>query len=231
MSESWPAGVPESLSNYRIRQISDLPEVPMMGVHFASGFLYAFAFGCVFVLFFAWGRFQRKSGDGVGFGYRVMSEIPVAQLGGAGALRRAYLIYAGTLVVIYIAMTFFGKLILEAVNTLPMVGVQVDTSSLKFDSPQWPLTLAFALAGLAPMLPPLELAEDWLRHRAYRAVGIPVRIQQTTRSLIETLDECARRHDLEGKKESGDGEPRQQGEQGKSEQGEQGQSGKPAKGK
>jgi hypothetical protein len=211
MSESWPAGVPESLWNYRLQQISDLPEVPLMGVEFASGFLYAFAFGCVFVLFFAWRRFKDDSGDKnkKTYGFKVISEIPVTQLGAAGALRRAYLIYAGTLLVIYIAMTFFGKLILEAVNTLPIVGVQVETSKLKFDSPQWPLMLAFALAGMAPLLPPLEIAEDWLRQRAYRAVGIPVRIEQTTRSLIETLDACARVYDI-GKKDLNDGGARQQ---------------------
>jgi hypothetical protein len=200
VSESWPAGVPDSLWDYRARQISDLPEVPMMGIDFAPGFLYAFAFGCVFVLFFAWHRFKDDSGDKKSYGFKVISEIPVTQLGAAGALRQAYLIYAGTLLVIYIAMTFFGKLILEAVNTLPIVGVQVDMSSLKFDSPQWPLMLAFALAGLAPLLPPLEIAEDWLRQRAYRAAGIPVRIEQTTRNLIETLDDCARAYDI-GKKD------------------------------
>lgn len=72
-----------------------------------------------------------------------------------------------------------------------MVGVQVDASTLSFTSPQWPLMLAFGLAGLGPLLPPLRIAEDWLRQRAYRAVGIPVRVRQTTRALIATMDRCA----------------------------------------
>ncbi|PJN94141.1 hypothetical protein CNY89_16275, partial [Amaricoccus sp. HAR-UPW-R2A-40] len=92
----------------------------------------------------------------------------------------------------YVAMTFFGKLILQTAQAIPLAGISVDVSELKFDSPQWPLTLAFAFAGLAPMLPPLRIAEKWLRERAYRAVGIPVRIQQTTRNLVATLNEAAR---------------------------------------
>ncbi|WP_427145411.1 hypothetical protein [Rhizobium pisi] len=65
---------------------------------------------------------------------------------------------------------------------------------MKFDSPQWPLTLAFAFAGLADLLPPIRLAEEWLRNRAFRAAGIPVRVEQTTRSLIANLEDRSKQN-------------------------------------
>lgn len=70
---------------------------------------------------------------------------------------------------------------------LPISGIEMDIDSVKFDSAQWPLMLAFAFAGLADMLPPIRMAEGWLRNRAYRAVGIPVRLEQTMRNLIVAL--------------------------------------------
>ena len=107
-------------------------------------------------------------------------------------MRQAYLIYLITLLILYVAMTFFGKLIVQTLNALNVVGIQVDASSLQFDSPQWPLTLAFGFAGLAPLIPPLRRPRKaWLFRRAYRAVGIPVRIHQTTRNLIDILDAAA----------------------------------------
>ena len=48
--------------------------------------------------------------------------------------------------------------------------------------------LAFGFAGLAPLIPQLKVAEGYLFQRAYRAVGIPVRIHETTRNLTEILD-------------------------------------------
>lgn len=188
MSDAWPAGVPETLWNYQAHRLGDAPGVPMMGVSLAAPFIYAFSFGMVFVMVVAWQRFRKTPGGNQGFGYKVIDEIDVGHLGGTNAMHRAYLIYAASLLAIYVSMTFFGKLILQALDTLPLVGAQVDTHTLDFTSPQWPLTLAFGLAGVAPMLPPLRIAEDWLRLRAYRAVGIPVRIRQTTHALIATLN-------------------------------------------
>lgn len=191
MAEPWPADVSYSLWRYHQLTAADLPQVPMMGVEFAPSFLYAFAFGVVFVAVFAWTRFN-ETAERSSSGIAVIDKIEVADLGGANALHRAYFIYAGALLILYVAMTFFGKLILQTAQAIPLAGISVDVSELKFDSPQWPLTLAFGFAGLAPMLPPLRIAEKWLRERAYRAVGIPVRIQQTTRNLVATLNEAAR---------------------------------------
>ena len=187
MSESWPESVPETLWRYGQLQAQDFPQIPMMGITFEPRFLYAFGFGVLFLAVFAWVRFAERKAETGGFSYRVIKDSGVADLGGNGALRTAYLIYATTLIFIYVAMTFFGKLIIQAFNSLNVIGVQVDASSLKFDSPEWPLTLAFGLAGLAPLLPPLKVLEGWLFQRAYRAVGIPVRIYQTTRNLTDIL--------------------------------------------
>ncbi|NEJ98640.1 ABC-three component system protein [Rhizobium ruizarguesonis] len=169
MSEAWPEGVPETLWHYRDLQHNDPPQIPMMGVQFAQQFLIAFVVGLLFITYFAWERFHHQS-SAPDFRYRVMKEVDVADLGGAGALRQAYLIYLTTLLFLYVAMTFFGKLIIQTLNELRIVGIQVDASSLQFDSPQWPLMLAFGFAGLAPLIPQLRIAEGWLFQRAYRTV-------------------------------------------------------------
>lgn len=191
MSNSWPAGIPETLWNYRLLQEQIAPQIPMMGIYIAPQFLYSFAIGCAFIGYFAWDRFKKRRTETDAFNLRIMKEVGVAELGGTGALRRAYLLYVTTLMALYVAMTFFGKLIFQTLNTLNVAGIQVDSTSLKFDSPQWPLLLAFGLAGLAPLVMPLRVAEDWLFARAYRAVGIPVRIQQTTRNFVDILDSYA----------------------------------------
>lgn len=188
MDNSWPADIPWSLWKYQGLSISDVPQVPMMGVKFAPGFLYAFAFGCIFVAFFSWQRF-RSRGKNINSESEALREFEPTDLGGQHSLLRAYFIYAGAMLILYISLTFFGKLIFQATQMIPVAGISVDVAELKFDSPQWPLTLAFAFAGLADLLPPVRLAEEWLRNRAFRAAGIPVRLEQTTRSLIATLEE------------------------------------------
>ena len=45
MDNPWPADIPWSLWNYQGLTISDMPQLPMMGVRFEPSFLYAFAFG------------------------------------------------------------------------------------------------------------------------------------------------------------------------------------------
>lgn len=184
----WPESVPETLWNYGLMQAQPPPPFPFMGLRFEQGFLVAFVFGLLFVAFFAWRRFKEKTFDVKSFSYRVLTELDLTALRGGPAMRRAYLIYAGTLVLLYLGMTFFGKLILETVGQLPIAGAQVDTSGLNFSSPQWPLMLAFGFAGLAPLVPPLEVAETWLRRRAHQAVGIPTRIDQLARRVIDNFD-------------------------------------------
>ncbi len=188
MDNPWPADIPWSLWNYQGLTISDMPQLPMMGVRFEPAFLYAFAFGCFFVAFFSWPRFKAK-GRNITATSEALRDFDPTDLGGQNSLHRAYFIYAGAMLILYVSLTFFGKLIFQATQMIPVAGISVDIAELKFDSPQWPLTLAFAFAGLADLLPPVRIAEEWLRNRAYRAAGIPVRIEQTTRSLIATLEE------------------------------------------
>lgn len=190
MSQAWPEGVPESLWSYRTLASQARPFVPMMGIDFKTGFLYAFLFGALFILFFAWKHFTREQ-EKSGSGYAILTKVKPRDLGGTGAMTRAYVIYAFALLVLYVLMTFFGKLILKTVGQAPLAGISVDTGKIEFDSAQWPLTLAFGFAGLAPLLPPLAIAENWLRDRAFRAVGIPVRIEQTTRSIVSQLEQAA----------------------------------------
>ena len=84
-------------------------------------------------------RFTKRPTEDKEFRYRVMKKVEVEDLGGAAALRQAYLIYFTTLLILYVAMAFFGKLIVQTVNALNVVGIQVDASSLQFDNPLWPL--------------------------------------------------------------------------------------------
>jgi hypothetical protein len=191
MSNSWPEGVPETLWNYGGLRIQDIPQIPMMGVQFERQFVIAFVAGGLFLAYFAWDRFDNRPHDDKEFRYRVMKDLEVADLGGSAALWHAYLIYFLALLGLYVGMTFFGKLIVQTVNALDVVGIQVDESSLQFDSPLAPLMLAFGFAGFAPLIPQLRVAERWTFRRAYRAVGIPVRIHETTRNLIDLLDRSA----------------------------------------
>ena len=191
----WPNSVPETLWNYGLVQAQQPPPFPFMGFRFETNFLIAFVFGLLFVAFFAWRRFKDKTFDSKSFTYRVLSELDLTALRSSAAMRRAYLIYAGTLAVLYVILTFFGKLILETVGQLPIVGAQVDVGGLEFTNPQWPLMLAFGFAGFAPLIPPLEVAETWLRRRAHEAVGIPTRIDQLARRIIDNIEKHCERKD------------------------------------
>ncbi|WP_134681029.1 hypothetical protein [Paracoccus ravus] len=196
MENPWPAGVPTSLWTYNQLRAEELVQVPMMGIRFAPGFLYTFVFGCIFIALFAWKRFSVRSE--VHSVSRALSDLSPSEMGGQGALLRAYFIYAGSILLLYVSLTFFGRLILQSAQMLPVAGIQVNLNKLQFDSMQWPLMLAFAFAGLAEMLPPVKMTEGWLRNRAYRAVGIPVRLEQTMRSLIVALDRaCAAGPEIE----------------------------------
>lgn len=137
---------------------------------------------------FAWKRFRQRSFDPNSFDYHVLQELAPTQLRGTGPLRRAYVYYVFIMIAIYTGLTFFGGLIFSAINVLPVAGLQVDIKDNVLNGSSWPLTLAFALAGFTPLLKPLELTETWLRQRAHHWVGIPVRIKERTRALLNSLD-------------------------------------------
>lgn len=195
MADPWPAEVPASLWTFNQLSAEEVVQVPMMGVKFASGFLYAFAFGCIFIAVFAWQRFRIKTV--VKSPSRALTQLGPNDLGGQAALIRAYFIYAGSILLLYVSLTFFGKLLVQMARLVPAIGIDAYADKLRFDSPQWPLMLAFGFAGLAQMLPPVAAIEGWLRLRAYRAVGIPVRLEQTMRNLIVTLERAGPKGDLE----------------------------------
>lgn len=151
-------------------------------------FILAFLFGTLVIAVFAWQRFHKRSFDPTDFDYHVLRELAPTQLRGPGPMRQAYMWYAGALILVYTAMTFFGGVVLSAINVIPMAGLQVSVDNAALTSAQWPLTLAFALAGFTTLIRPLEIAETWLRQQAHRWVGIPIRIKERTRTLLNSLD-------------------------------------------
>lgn len=194
MENPWPTGVPMSLWTYGDLRPDALAQVPMMGIKFAPEFLYAFFFGCLFIAMFSWKRFLVKSD--VKSVSRALGDLSPGDIGGHGALIRAYFIYCGAILLLYVSLTFFGRLILQSTQMIPVAGIEMNVDELQFESAQWPLMLAFGFAGLAELLPPVKMTEGWLRNRAYRAVGIPVRLEQTMRNLIVALDAAAAGTDL-----------------------------------
>ena len=70
----------------------------------------------------------------------------------------------------------FGKLLFQMATMVPVIGFSVDTNDLRFDSPQWPLMLAFGFAGLAQMLPPVAALECHLcvAKSLISQVGVPL---------------------------------------------------------
>lgn len=93
------------------------------------------------------------------------------------------MLYALVLSLIYASFTFFSGLILRITDNFPVVGpVDVDPQTLQ--SPQWPLMLAFGLAGLTQLIGPLDHLEKTLRSHIHRSLGIPIRIKEYTRLLI-----------------------------------------------
>ncbi|BCH24137.1 hypothetical protein MesoLjLc_38010 [Mesorhizobium sp. L-8-10] len=184
----WPNGVPTTLWNFDLLRPEQRPLLPFMGIRLEWGFILAFVFGVCVIAFFARQRFRQRTFDPSSFDYRVLRELAPPQLRGPGPMRRAYAYYAGTLIAAYFAMTFFGGLILRAVGSIPMAGLQVEVDNAALRSEQWPLTLALALAGFAPLIRPLEIVETWLRQKAHQWVGIPVKIRDNTRSLLAKLE-------------------------------------------
>ncbi|MGI6854600.1 hypothetical protein [Mesorhizobium sp. 1B3] len=140
------------------------------------------------IAFFAWRRFRLRTFDPSSFDYRVLREFDATQLRGTGPMRRAYAYYAGALIVAYVAFTLFGGLIFNVAKVIPMAGLQVDVSDDVLNSAQWPLIIAFGLAGFTPLIRPMELFETWLRQRAHKWVGIPVKIKDRTRVLLRNLE-------------------------------------------
>lgn len=184
----WPSGVPTSLWNYGLLQPEHRRDLPFMQTRPDWAFWLAFIVGAVVIAAFAWRRFRQRTFDPSSFDYRVLREFDATQLRGSGPMRRAYAYYAGALIVAYVALTLFGGLIFNVAKVMPMAGLQVDVSDDVLNSAQWPLIIAFGLAGFTPLIKPMELLETWLRQRAHKWVGIPVKIKDRTRVLLRNLE-------------------------------------------
>ena len=103
------------------------------------------------VWLYAWNRFNRRTYDPAPFDYQVLRELQPAQMRDSLLMQRAFMLYALVLSLIYATFTFFGGLILRITSTFPVAGpVDVDPQTLQ--SPQWPLMLAFGLAGLTQLI-------------------------------------------------------------------------------
>lgn len=120
MDDPWPAGVPMSLWTYSDLRPDALSQVPMMGMKFTPGFLYAFAFGCIFIAFFSWKRFLVKSD--VKSVSRALADLSPGDIGGHGALICAYFIYAGSILLAYVSLAFLAGLFCNPRRCCPSRG-------------------------------------------------------------------------------------------------------------
>jgi hypothetical protein len=185
----WPDGLAKTLWNYdQLHRGADGLPLQFMGFKPDWNFLLAYLLGIGIILLFARRRFSERSFEPADGDYEVLKKLAPTQLRGVNATRQAYFYYASVLVVLYSVMTFFAWIVFTILNAIPMAGLQLDVSPDKFNSSAWPLTLALAFAGFTQLLKPLELAEGWLRQRAHLWVGIPVRIKERTRKLLDRID-------------------------------------------
>ncbi|MGM4910664.1 hypothetical protein [Rhizobium sp. 768_B6_N1_8] len=187
----WPADVPTSLWSYhRLEPERDL--LPFMGLRLEWNFVLAFIFGAALVAVFAWQRFRQPTSRPDEVDYEVLKRLAPTQLRGIDAMRQAYFYYAGILIAIYTALTFFGGLIFKLASTIPMAGLEVNIGRDTLTSPTWPLTLAIGMAGFAPLLKPVEIVETWLRRKVHGWAGVPMQLKERTRRLLLTLDKYVR---------------------------------------
>ena len=120
------------------------PDVPFCGLTFNWDFVFAFIAGSIIIMIFAWRRFREHSYDQKSLDYRVMQHLAPTDLRARSPMGRAYFVYVSCILFVYLSLTFFGELIFHLLNMSPVAGIQMDTSNIDLDNPNWPLTLAFA---------------------------------------------------------------------------------------
>ncbi|MDQ0563238.1 hypothetical protein QO004_005047 [Rhizobium mesoamericanum] len=188
----WPEDIPISLWSYHLLRPEQRDLLPFMGVRLEWNFIFAFLFGAALIAVFAWQRFRQPSSQPGEYDYEVLKKLAPTQLRDGNAMRQAYCYYAGILVAIYAALTFFGGLIFKTVSYIPMAGLEVDVGRDTLTSPSWPLTLAIGMAGFAPLLKPVGVGETWLRRLVHGWAGVPMQLKERTRRLLLTLDQHIR---------------------------------------
>ncbi len=195
----WPSSVPEKLW-------SDAPKIsgtitsqilPLSSYPISKEMLGYFLIGLVVVWLYSWNRFNRRSYEPGPLDYRVLRELQPAQMRDSLLMQRAFMMYGLILSFIYVTFSFFGGVILNIIKTIPAVGpLGLDQQAMQ--SPQWPLVVAFGLAGLTQLIGPFDNLEKMLRGHIHRSLGIPISIKEYTRQLVavqlENLTTEAKEH-------------------------------------
>lgn len=187
----WPNGMETSFWNYDklSPERTEVSDLPLLAISLSTDFAIAFVFGAVLIAFFAFDRFNRRSFEPDSLDYRVLKEVAPMELRARDLMMRAYILYVSALLGIYVALTFFGQIIFELWNPIATAGFQFDKSPVDFDSPQWPLLVSFGMAGVLPMIKPLDAVEGSLRRWSHKSVGIPIKVRENTTRLKRTLTE------------------------------------------
>lgn len=187
LTNVWPSDVPTSYSGepFAWPQYQSLPA--LYGIDLANPFFLSFLIGAAFVAFFSVARFNQRSQDAldpVTAESRLLQELTPMDLRDPRLIVQSYVLYAAVLLGIYTALTFFGSLILNTVNTIvPVAGYTTDLGQYDFTSPQWPLFVALGMVGVLPVLKPVEAVEIRLRRWTHRAVGIPLTIYRHAEAM------------------------------------------------
>ncbi|WP_311044508.1 hypothetical protein [Rhizobium sp. NZLR11] len=187
-SAYWPATVPDSLWQFGLLAPGTRRDFPFVGIAVSGQFVLAFVAGCALICAFAWRRFSEPSYDVNAAAFRDFKDLSIWNLKDSFSLRRAYAIYCISLIFVYAALAFFGRLIVQLFDELNVSGLQIGVGTIEFDSWQWPLFLALGISGFAPLLNSLVPAENWLRRFSHEVVGIPTRLKEKAVRLKTLID-------------------------------------------
>ncbi len=158
-----------------------------------SDFSIALIFGGVVIAVFAWDQFNRPSYERSLELTRLINLLSPAELRNGSAYFRAYLFYAGILLLIYATLCIYGSLpILETLGfsfsltdgggaigaeELPIAGYSPELQAeAQVSDPTIPLVISLAIIGLGPSVPLLQRLEEKIRFAAHRLSGIPTRL-------------------------------------------------------
>lgn len=183
----WPSGVPTGLWTAPIS--GEKRTLPFMDITIHSDFVFACVVGAVILIMFGWNRFNQPTYPENGNTNRILDAVSPTRMRGQSAMMYAYGGYITVMLAVYIALTFFGELILTFGDTLGIAGIQVNAETLDLDTPAWPLALALGFVGLAPILPPVAYSESWLRKEFHERFGIPSRLKEHSEKLVIHVSE------------------------------------------
>jgi hypothetical protein len=184
----WPASVPRTLWQFGLLVPENRRDFPFVGIAISWQFLAAFLAGTALICAFAWRRFSEPAYDVNTAAFRDFKQLTIWNLKDSASLRRAYLVYCISLVFIYVALAFFGRVIFQLASQLNVSGLEVSVGTIDFDSWKWPLALALGISGFAPLINPLIPAEHLLRRFAHEVVGIPTRVREKAVRLKTLID-------------------------------------------